>query len=69
MSSSAARASKLNDTEPSFGSTVTVGVRRRPANTFSRSFAFHSRVASSSWIALASFAASRSFVGVRIRST
>ena len=69
MSSSAARASKLNDTAPSFGSTVIVGFRRRPAKTFSRSFAFHSRVARSSWMVLASFAANWSLVGVLIRST
>ena len=68
-SSLARPASKLNETEPSSGSTVTVGVIRNPRKTLSRSLARKSAEAISSWIALASFSARRSLVGVVIRST
>ena len=52
-----------------FRSTVTVGTTRSVLKNRSASLAFMSDEATSSWIDLASFAASRSFVGVVIRST
>ena len=48
---------------------MTVGTTRRVLKKRSASLAFISDEATSSWIDLASFAASRSFVGVVIRST
>ena len=52
-----------------FRSIVTVGTTRSVLKNRSASLAFMSDEATSSWIDLASFAASRSFVGVVIRST
>ena len=68
MSARAARASKLNEIEPSSGLTVIVGVTLSPENTANRSLALNSREAISSWIVLASRSANFSRVGVLIRS-
>ena len=60
---------KRNATLPVSGSTVIVGLTRRSAKIFRRSLARSSGVATSSWIARASFSASLAGVGVVIRST